>query len=118
MDFALWRQNVIDAAHRAADRAYQQRVWFGHGQELDSPDELLCTFLDDLVFEEFLAQPNLPQPERVAAVRLYKAVEEYANRTPKALKASDVIDDPDFERVRTAAREFLRIAEPTWSEAR
>jgi hypothetical protein len=53
----------------------------------------------------------LSQPEREAAARLYKAVEEYADSTPQVLRPADVIDDPQFERVRIAAREFLKIAE-------
>jgi hypothetical protein len=89
MDFGLWHQNVIHAARMAADRTYQERVWFGQGPEVDSPDELLCTFKDDLVLEEFLVHPMLPQPERAAAARLYDAIEEYASRTPQALNPSD-----------------------------
>ena len=115
MDFAFWRQSVINAAKRAADRTYQERVWFGHGPERDSPDELLCTFLDDLVFEQFLVNPKLSNLERTAASHLYKAVETYADCTPRTLKPEDVINDPRFENLRTAATEFLRIAqrEPT-----
>lgn len=109
MDFTVWRQNVIDAAKRAADRTYQERAWFGHGPECDSPDELLCTFLDDLVFEEFLAHPKLSQRERTAASHLYRAVETYADCTPKTLEPSEVIGDPRFESVRTAAAEFLKV---------
>jgi hypothetical protein len=111
MEFTVWRQNVIDAAKRAADRTYQERVWFGLGPERDSPNELLSTFLDDLVLEEFLAHPKLLPRERTSATHLYKTVETYADCTPKTLRPSDVIDDPRFESVRTAAAEFLRIAE-------
>ena len=107
----MWRQNVIDAAHRAADRTYQERAWFGQGPEVDSPDELLCTFLDDLVFEQFLVHPNLSQLERTAAARLFEAIEAYSSCTPKTLSPSNVIDDSQFEGVRKAAKEFLRIAE-------
>jgi hypothetical protein len=108
----LWRQSVLYAAQRAADRTYQERVWFGHDpQRRDSPDDLICTFTDDLVFDKFLLDPQLSQCEREAAARLYKAVEEYADSTPQVLKPADVIDDPQFERVRIAAREFLKIAE-------
>jgi len=111
VDFTLWRQNVIGAAKRAADRTYQQRAWFGHGPERDSPNELLSTFLDDLVLEQFLIHPKLSQRERAAASHLYKAVESYADCTPKMRRPSDVIDDPRFETVRTAATEFLKVAE-------
>ena len=34
----------------------------------------------------------------------------YADCTPKTLKPSEVIDDPRFERVRTAAAAFLKVA--------
>ena len=111
MDFTVWRQNVINAAKRAADRTYQERVWFGHGPERDSPDELLCTFLDDLVFEQFLVHPKLSERERTAASHLYKALQIYADCTPKTLNPSDVIADPRFESVRTAAAEFLKVAQ-------
>src|SRR5215472_9498525 len=109
MDFGRWRNHVIDAARRAADREYQQRVWFGLGPERDSPNELLCTFLDDPVFEDFLDHPMLPKAERAAVERLYRSVEAYASCTPAHLEASKVMDDPRFEKVRIAAREFLRV---------
>ncbi len=102
---------MVNAAKRAADRTYQQRAWFGHGPKRDSPDELLCTSLDDLVFEQFLVHPKLSQGERTAASHLYKTVEAYADGTPKTLKPSEVIDDPRFESVRTAAAEFLKVAQ-------
>src|SRR6185312_2051420 len=79
MDFGIWRRNVIGAARRAADREYQERVWFGRGTERDSPDDLICTFMDDLVFANFLRHPMLRQPERIAATRLYEAVQAYAD---------------------------------------
>lgn len=112
MDFVLWRQSVLDEARRAADRTYQERVWFGHDPERrDSPNELICTFLDDLVLEKFILDPRLSQAEREAVARLLKAVEEYADSTPRVLKPADVIDDPRFEKVRIAASEFLKIAD-------
>jgi len=110
MDFGRWRNQLIDTARRAADREYQQRVWFGLGPERDSPNELLCTFLDDPVFEDFLDHPMLPKAERAAVERLYRSVEAYASCTPAHLEASTVMDDPRFEKVRIAAREFLRVA--------
>jgi hypothetical protein len=113
VDFKVWRQNVINAAKRAGDRAYHERVWFGHGPERDSPNELLSTFLDDLVFEQFLADPKLSHDERTAASQLYRTVQVYADCTPRTLNPADVIDDPRFENVRTAASEFLRVAEVT-----
>jgi hypothetical protein len=114
MDFAAWRQSVLDAARRAADRTYQESVWFGDDpRQRDSPGDLICTFMDDLVFEKFLLHPKLQEREREAAARLYKAVEEYADCTPQVLKPSDVIGDPKFENVRIAAREFLKTAELT-----
>lgn len=67
--------------------------------------------MDDLVFDKFLLDPRLSLSEREAAARLYKAVEEYADSSPQVLKPADVIDDPQFERVRIAAKEFLKIAE-------
>jgi hypothetical protein len=106
MDFGFWRQNVIDAARRAADRTYQQRAWFGQGPEVDSPGELICTFMGDLVFEEFLIHLRLSQPERAEAVRLYEAVERYASLSPETLNPFHVIDDPQFESVRIGAKEF------------
>ena len=118
MDFTAWRQNVLSAASRAADRTYQECVWFGHDpQRRDSPDDLICTFLDDLVFEKFLVHPQLSERERKAAAQLYGAILEYADSTPQVLKPYDVIDDPRFENVRIAAREFLKISEQTQSGA-
>ena len=110
MDFGIWRKNVINAARRAADREYQERVWFGCGPERDSLDDLVCTFLDDLVFADSLRHPMLSQSERMAAARLYDAVEAYSDCSPKHLDPSAVIDDPRFENVRIAAKDFLRIA--------
>lgn len=103
---------MLDAARRAADRTYQERVWFGHDpQRRDSPDDLICRFMDDLVFEKFLLNPQLSPRDREAAGLLYKAVEEYADSTTQVLTPADVIGDPQFERVRIAARELLKIAD-------
>lgn len=111
MDFDIWRKNVINAARRAASREYQERVWFGRGPERDSPDDLLCTFLDDLDFTDFLRHPMLSPSERISVARLDDAVEAYSDCTPKHLDPSAVIDDPLFENVRIAARDFLTTTE-------
>ena len=68
-----------------------------------------------LVFEKFLLHPELSEREREAAARLYRAVEQYADSAPQVLKPSDVIDDPQFENVRIAAREFLKTSDETQS---
>src|SRR6266851_6573032 len=46
---------------------------------------------------------------------LYETIEEYASRTPRVLNPPDVIEDPLFERVRIAAKPFLKIADPLCS---
>jgi hypothetical protein len=110
-DFGLWRSNVIYAARTASDREYQQRMWFGDGPEINSPDELFCTFFDDLQLEQFVALEELSPHERTAASRLLQALQAYAERSPRHLEPAQVIDDPHFENVRNAAREFLRIVQ-------
>src|SRR6266849_8582086 len=46
---------------------------------------------------------------------LYETIEEYASRTPRVLNPPDVIEDPLFEKVRVAAKQFLKIADPLCS---
>lgn len=56
-----------------------------------------------------MVHPMLSESERIAARRLYQAVETYSDQTPQHLEPSLVLDDPRFENVRVAARDFLRV---------
>ena len=105
-----WTALVKQAAANVADKAYQQRSWFGKGPEVSSPDELFCSMFDDLDFDGYLSSDkvSLTPLQRDCGERLRRAMNRYAERTGTSLSPSDVINDPEWDEVRMAAAEFVR----------
>lgn len=94
-----------------ADRAFQQRAWFNIGPEVSSPIEMVC-LLDK--FGEDAQDPSydLSSEQRAACAQFGKMVHGYARSHKGRLNEHEVIDDPDWERIRQAAAELLRILPP------
>ena len=108
-----WKTTVVDAARRLADRAYQEQTWFGRGQKISSPEELICGMFDDVLFDDFLAASTvvLSDAQYRAGVSLKDSLEQYAGIISDAPDPRMVIDDPRWEQVRIAARAFVEAIE-------
>jgi hypothetical protein len=108
-----WKTSVVGAARRLGDREYQEQTWFGRGQKISSPEELICEIFDDYLFDEFLAASTvtLTDAQYRAGASLKNALEEYSGIISDAPDPRIVIDDPHWEQVRIAARAFVKAME-------
>jgi hypothetical protein len=106
-----WRRQIEEVVRQISDRHYQQESWFGGGRQVSSPDELYCSLFDDALFERFLDENRRMLTERqLAAGNLLKTkMEEY--QLPEFADPAEVIDSPEWEAIRSAAREFLLALE-------
>ena len=108
-----WTKLIKESAEHVADRAYQERSWFGQGPEVSSPDEMFCRMFDDLDLEEYLksGQVSLTPAQKGKGEQLRDAMNRYAARTGVSLDPSEVINDPAWEKIRKAAADFANTLE-------
>jgi hypothetical protein len=104
-----WKDSILKAVQRMSDVEYQHRSWFGHGPEVDSPDEMFCELFGDLQFEEFLRTDAgaLSTAQQAAAFRLRDELDDFAKQSPTKLEAQDVFNDPRWQRIRTLAKAII-----------
>jgi len=103
-----WRDLVVEATKKISDKNYQKLSWFGKGDVISSPEELYCGLLDDLIFDDYLAQDSaLSDEQRAMATTLKTQLEEYFSLVGDLPDPYHVIDDPRWERVRQSARAFV-----------
>ena len=111
MTLQRWLEIVRPVLEGFADRAFQERAWFNRGPEVSSPTELICNLLDDFSFDETSQDPSfdLSTAQRAASLRFAKMVEAFARSPKNKLSDRQIIDDPDWEKIRAAAAELLKI---------
>lgn len=116
MDFKDWRESVVSVAAQIADGAYQRRSWFGKSPtEVSSPDELVCRICDDLLFEAFLQKHSakLSTEQLTTASLLLSKLNEYSEATAESLDPEQVINDPAWHDIMSAAAAFVRAMTPS-----
>jgi hypothetical protein len=91
-----------------ADRAYQERAWFNIGPEVSSPIEMVC-LLDKFGEDAHDPSYDLSSEQRTACARFGDMVHGYAHTHKGHLNEHEVIDDPEWEKIRIAAAELLKI---------
>ena len=101
-----------DLAWFAGPTAFEsgkRRAWFGVGPETSSPDEDLCQFLDDARAEAFIARNDtgLNTAQIAAGQHLAGLMRRVADETPDHIEPSDLIDDPRWRQIRSAAARTL-----------
>ncbi|MGH7033807.1 MAG: hypothetical protein ACREFL_08775 [Stellaceae bacterium] len=96
---------------RIADRDYQERAWFNRSPEVSSPTEMICGLLDDYSFEEGSQEPYLEisDAQRAACLRFAHLLKAFSRQHKGRLDEHDVIDDPEWEKIRVAARELIKV---------
>lgn len=109
MTSEVWRKNIKKSVSNIADRDFQASAWFGSGEKISSPDEIYNTLLEDFTFDDFLAstEVNLTEEQRRLGFSLRRALDKYSSGQTELPEPSDMIDDPEWEKVRKVAREFL-----------
>ena len=111
MTLARWLEIVRPLLQRFSDRAYQERAWFNRGPEVSSPTELICNLLDDFSFDKTSQDTsfNLSDQQRKACAQFAEMVEAFARSYTGRLGEHEVIDDPEWEKIRRAAANLLAI---------
>jgi len=107
-----WKAFVVDSAWKISDRAYQEETWFGVGNRVSSPDELVCGLFDDAIFEDFLSDDRigLTEEQLSAGLALKEALESASDLIHKATDSQGLkrlVGDPIWTEVRAVARTFV-----------
>lgn len=105
----LWREKIKRAVEGIASKDFQSKAWFGKGDEISSPEEVYATLLDDFTFEDFLTNDdiNLTDLQKNKGRRLVGVMEGYPPINQPNPNPYFVIDDPEWEKVRKVAQDFL-----------
>ena len=116
---------VVEAVQAIADRAYQERAWFNASDQvsppqISSPEEVYCGLFDDAIFEDFLTDGSvcLTEQERAAGLLLVRALDNFSSHMSDPADPREVIDHPEWEKVRKIAQEFVAVLEARRVEAR
>lgn len=115
-----WIANLIKAVRGLADKEKQERRWLApDAYAWERPEELICSFSDDCVFETFLEQygESFFEEQRGAAFGLRDALNAFCDATPQFLDPAATLADPRWELVRQRAAEFVCAFEGKWPRA-
>jgi hypothetical protein len=115
VDLFAWRTVIQQVVDGIGDEALQRRAWFGPGPEISSPDEMFNQFFGDAAVAEFLDRNDngLNNLQRQAGIRLTRLMRELSDQTPGHIEANQLIDDPRWQAIRTAAAKFLALIQST-----
>lgn len=109
---ALWVSAVRPIIEEISDREIQDRRWFGRNPpEESSPDEVICTLMDTMHFDDAYKDSSLDltDPQRAACAQFSALVDAFVRQHRDHLNEHEVIDDPEWEGIRQAAAELLKI---------
>ena|SRR5690348_3641458 len=106
-----WLEIIKYELDRIADREYQERAWFNRSPEVSSPEEMICMLLDTYGFEKGSQEPYLEisDAQRAACLKFARLLKAYAQAHKGRFNEHDVIDDPEWEKIRIAAKELIKI---------
>ena len=116
-----WIANLLEAARDLADRERQERRWLAPDRcAWERPEEVICSFSDDCVFDLFLEQnvDSFSGKQRSAAFGVRDALNAFCAATPQVLDPAATLADPRWELVRQRAVEFVGAFEGKWPGAR
>ncbi len=107
---AQWLRSTREMLGEFADRTYQERAWFGNGPEESSAEEMIAMLLDTALFRHAAKDPalDLTAQQRAACDNFVKMLTGYRPEWP-TLHDRDVIDDPEWEKIRAAAAQLLKV---------
>jgi hypothetical protein len=111
VDLNVWRNQIKQAVDAIADEKFQRRAWFGIGPEETGPDEDICQFLGNAAIEDFLNRNDTGLNDRQtdAGRHLVKLMHQLLTRTPTHIDPSELIDDPEWKKIREAASQFSAL---------
>ena len=110
MSFKEWSDHIIDAAQTIASREYQEVAWFPGAKVVSSPDEIYQTLMEDstpdLFFETYGKTFTSHQIQCWNEFR--SLLELYYDKMPRHPDPRRVLEDPEWDLVRHAAKRFVR----------
>lgn len=110
IDTQLWKKNVLEAIKDISDKSYQEKAWFGIGDEVSSLEEMYCALYDSLLFEDFLTsrETGLNSKQMELGEILLKKLDKFSDAFPEEyVDPKVVLNHPLWIEVRKAAKEFL-----------
>ncbi|MGA2983978.1 MAG: hypothetical protein ABSG32_09195 [Terriglobia bacterium] len=110
MPYKVWLDDIIDATQDIASRDFQEEAWFPGGKVVSSPDEIYQTLMEDstpdLFFETYGKTFTTSQLQGWNELR--SLLEQYYTQIPLHPDPRRVLDDPEWDLVRQAAKRFVR----------
>ena len=110
---ARWLEIIRRELVDIADRSFQAKAWFNPGPDgpVSSPTEMISMLLDTYDFgngaqEAYL---DLTDAQRAACADFSKMLEAFGRGRKKQLTDRQILDDPEWEKIRQAAAELLKI---------
>lgn len=105
-----WSENIISVVRHFADREYQRKAWLEEGGPVSSPIEMYNELYDDALFERYFDQygASFTEAQRSAWLNMDEALEKYGERLEGSVDPKEIMDDPEWSQVRSAAERFLQ----------
>ena len=110
IDTEFWKKETLETIKDISDKSFQERAWFGIGDEVSSLEEMYCVLYDDLVFEDFLTSKEVglnPKQIKLGEVLLEK-LDKFSNAFPEDyIDPKVVLNHLLWIEVRKAAKQLL-----------
>ncbi len=111
-----WISNLLEIATSIADRKMQEDKWAaGTWNIWEHPGEMVNT-VDAYVLDGFIeAFPGiLSSEQKTSAQRLLDEVNHFCASSPDTLEPAELLSDPNWERVRQSADDFIKQFAEKW----
>jgi hypothetical protein len=110
MNNDLWVRNILDIVQEFSSEEFQKRVWLeGKGPEVSSFIEAACGFFDDNNADELIdvqwRQVGLTEEQRNKLAHFRDALEVLNKRTPETPNDADILNDPEWPKIRQLAKD-------------
>ena len=112
-----WIGNLIEAASNIANKERQEARWLApNRQAWESPDELICSLLDDSQLELFLQvnESSFTPDQRRTGKAFLDAINSFCESTPKHLNPQEVLQNPQWWMIRDKAEAFALAFRNKW----
>jgi len=110
MSYEEWLNCILNAAQDISSRAFQEEAWKAEGNVASSPDEVYQVLMEDctpdLFFETYGKTVTDGQVQCWNELR--SRLERYYDKMPRYSDPAQVLNDPEWERVRQAAARFVQ----------
>jgi hypothetical protein len=107
----VWRERAIEVLTQLSSAEYQERVWrLGKGPEVSSFGEVVEDFFGMVApanYEEEWTHLEMSAAEREALESFSRLFRRFVDSLPRPPTAQQVLDNPEWEKVRAAANAAL-----------